>query len=170
MRYLSLAILLVSLAAATCGCVSAQRYENLQAERNELKQALETNRQMLDAAKKDYLSATATHEQYVSDLQQQLTDEKKKANILQDELGQMQKKYDEASKAASKVAQDNLALLDEKKKLNDTIIELKGTIATLGDTIKDLKTRLEEQTPKFQPPPPSSPPPESVPVQPKEPL
>ena len=168
MRYLSLTILLVLLAAVTCGCYSAQQFENLQAERNELKQDLDTNKQILEATKKDYLSATAKHEQYVNNLQQQLTDEQKKANGLQDQLGQLQKKYDEASTAASKVAQDNLALLDEKKKLNDTIIDLNGTVATLLDTIKDLKTRLEEQTPKFQPPPPSSPPPVPESAQPSE--
>lgn len=155
MKYLSMPMSLVLLTAMACGCVTAQRHENLQAERDELRQSLDTNKQMLEDAKRVHLTAAANYEQNISNLRQQLADKTREANSLRVQLGQLQKEYDAASRAASKVAQDNLALLDEKKELNDSIIELNGTIATLQDTIKDLEARIEELSAEPEPPPSS---------------
>ena len=153
MRHFGTAILPILLAVTSYGCVPVQRHENLQAERDELSQSLKTNRQMLDAAKRDHFTATANHERGIRNLNQQLTDKTREANSLRVQLNQRQKEYEEASKTAFKVAEDNLALIDEKKQLNETIANLKGEILTLQDTIKDLQVRLRDSTTK---PPPGS--------------
>ncbi|NIA06591.1 MAG: hypothetical protein GWP14_02970 [Actinobacteria bacterium] len=150
MRCSDTVVCLVVLVAAASGCVSAQRYEQLQAKHDELAQDLETTKSRLGAAQKNHLKASDKYKQDVSSLRGQLAAERRTVGELESQLEQLQKKYDDAAAAASQSAKDNLSLLDEKKKLNDTIIELKGTILTLRDTIKDLETRLQEQTSKPQ--------------------
>ena len=144
---------LLLLAVLACGCVTAQRHEELQAKRNELQQDLDTTRLKLDAAQKDYLKASAKYEDDVSSLREQLSAEKRNVSDLDSQLEQLQADYQAATDAASQSAKDNLRLLDEKKKLTDTIVELKGTVLTLRDTIRDLETRLQEQTSKSSPAP-----------------
>ena len=153
MKRFGIAVPLVFLAIVACGCVTAQRYEELQAKRNELQQDLDTTGLKLDAAQKDHLKASAKYEEVLSSLREQLAAEKRNVSDLQSQLGQLQADYQTAAEAASQSAKDNLSLLDEKKKLNDTIVELKGTILTLRDTIKDLEIRLQEQTSKSSPAP-----------------
>ena len=153
LRLLFLSFLLAALVAAASGCVTAQRYEELQAQRNDLARDLEATKSRLDATQKDHLTASDKYEQDVSSLRGQLAAEKRRVDQLESQLEQLQKDYDAATTAAYQSAKDNLSLIGEKKKLNDSIIELKGTILTLRDTIKDLETRLQEQTSKPGPGP-----------------
>jgi len=148
MRCSDVVVCLLVLIAATSGCVTAQRYEQLQAKHDELAQNLETTKSRLDATQKDHLKASDKYEQDVSNLRQRLDAEQRRAAELESQLEPLQKAHDAAAAAAYQSAKDNLSLIGEKKKLNDTIIELKGTILTLRDTIKDLETRLQEQTSK----------------------
>ena len=146
MRCLDIVVCLVVLVVASSGCVPAKRYEDLQANRGELAQDLDTTKSRLDAAQKDHLRASGKYEQDIRNLREQLAAERRRASELESQLEPLQKAHDAAAAAAYQSAKDNLSLIGEKKKLSDTIIELKGTILTLCDTIKDLETRLQEQT------------------------
>lgn len=146
MRRVGTVVLLAMLIGAA-GCISAQRYEELQAKHDELAQELGTTKHKYDAAQEDHLKATGKYEASIQSLQEQLTGEQRKVHELQSELGRVQKEYEAVSEAASDSAKANLKLIEEKKELNDSIIKLKGTILTLRDKIKDLQDRLAEQSP-----------------------
>jgi chromosome segregation ATPase len=148
MRGSDVVVCLLVLIAATSGCVPTQRYEQLQAKHDELAQNLEDTKSRLDATHKDHLNASDKYEQNVSNLRQRLAAEQRRAAELKSQLEPLQRAHDAAAAAAYQSAKDNLSLIGKKKKLNDIIIELKGTILTLRDTIKDLETRLQEQTSK----------------------
>lgn len=154
MKCFGIAVPLIFLAVVACGCgVTAQRHEELQAKRNDLQRDLDTTKLKLDAAQKDHLKASAKYEEVLSSLREQLAAEKRNVSNLSSQLEQLQADYQASADAASQSAKDNLSLIEEKKKLTDTIIELQGTILTLRDTIKDLETRLQEQTSKSSPAP-----------------
>ena len=146
MRCLNIVVCLLVLITLVSGCVPAKRHEELQTQRNDLARDLEATKNRLDAAQKDHLKATGKYEQDLSKLRQQLAAEQRRVDELESQLEPLQKAHDAAAAAAYQSAKDNLSLIGEKKKLTDTIIELKGTILTLRDTIKDLETRLQEHT------------------------
>lgn len=136
--------LLCLLAATLAGCVSAQEYQNLKIERDELRQDSLIQKQMLDAAEKNHAKIVSRLEGQIAERNERLAQELAKVKELQERIGKLEKEHAENSELAMKAARQTLALIEEKKSLNDTILKLNGTIATLEDQIKDLRIRLAE--------------------------
>ncbi len=146
MKFPTVLLCLLILAPALTGCVPADQHENLKNERDELRQTLDTRERMLEDARKDAHRAVALIENDNRELKRNLRDTKKELQTKQSQLDDLQGRYKAASDEVSKAAANSLALIKEKNTLNATIIELRGSIATLQDTVKDLQQRLAEAT------------------------
>ena len=153
MKILAVLLCLLILAPALTGCVPADQHENLKNERDELRQTLDTRERMLEDARKNAHRAVALIENDNRELKRNLRYTKKDLQSKQSQLDDLQGRYRNASDEVSRAAANSLDLIKEKNALNATIIELRGSIATLQDTVKDLRQRLAEAT---QPEPESS--------------
>jgi len=155
MKHLTVLIPVVLLAGLfLSACVPREKYDNLKAQNDELKQTIETQKRMGDDADKLHLARTSGLEERNLDLKKRLTEARTELRGRQRALEELQKKYADvqkkhkaASGELSKAVTNRLALIKEKNKLNATIITLRGDIATLKDTVKDLKKRLDENKP-----------------------
>ena len=144
MKHLDAILCSLILVAALAGCVPADQHENLRVERDELRQTLKTRQRMLEDARKDALKAVTLLENDKLELQRRWNDAQKDLLAKQSELVSLRTKYKIASEEVSQAAENSLALIKEKNALNANIIELRGSIATLRDTVKDLRQRLAE--------------------------
>ena len=147
MRRLPALIWAVLLAGTLSACVPARQHEELEAEHHELTQALRTQERLLYDAKKDHRAVVAPLRQQLSEARNDLRNKTTELDKLWKKYTDTQQKYKITSDELSKTAANSLALIEEKKHLNATIIELQGTIATLRDTVKDLQDRLDEAAP-----------------------
>lgn len=154
MKHLTVLIAVGLLAGLLSACVPAEKYDNLKAQNDELEQTIETQKRMGDDADKLYLARTSGLEERNRDLKKRLTnartelrDQQRALKELQKKYTDVQKKHNAASAELSKAVTNSWALIKEKNKLNATIITLQGDIATLNDTVKDLKDRLDEDKP-----------------------
>ncbi|MCK4850322.1 MAG: hypothetical protein KAT11_03170 [Phycisphaerae bacterium] len=147
MRRLPALIWAVLLAGTLSACVTARQHEELQAQHRELKQSLQTQKRLLDDAKKDHLAVVARLRQQLSEAQNDLRNKTTEFDKLWEKYTDTQQKHKIASDELSRSAANSLALIEEKKQLNAAIIELQGTISTLRDTVKDLQDQLDEAAP-----------------------
>ena len=132
MKHIPAFIWAILLAGALSACVPAKQHEELKAEHRELTQALRTQERLFD-------DATKEHRQQLTDARKDLRSKKAELNTLRKRYTDTQRKYKIASDELSTAAAISLALIEEKRQLNATIIELQATVATLRDTLKDLQ-------------------------------
>ena len=144
MKHIPAFIWAILLAGALSACVPAKQHEDLKAQHRELRQTLQTKERSLYNARKDHRTVVSRLEADKRQLQQQLSETRTQLTLKQEDLEDLRRKYKIASDELSKTAANSLALIEEKKQLNATIIELQGTISTLRDTVKDLQDRLDE--------------------------
>ena len=147
MKHIPAFIWAILLAGALSACVTKQEHKDLQAQHRELNQTLQTQKRKLFEARKDHRTVVTRLEADKRHLQQQLSETRTQLTLKQEDLEDLRRKYKAASDELSKTAANSLALIEEKKQLNATIIELQGTISTLRDTLKDLQLRLDEAAP-----------------------
>lgn len=153
MKHLPALIAAILLAGALSACVPAKQHEELKAEHHELTQALRTQERLLDDAKKDHDIVVAQLTNARKDLQSKRTE----LNTLRQKYTDTQQKYKIASDEVSNAARHSLALIEEKEELTADIIELQATIATLRDTVKNLRLRLAQAKPPEPQPADASP-------------
>ena len=171
MKHLTVLIAVVFLAGLFLNaCSPRKKYDNLKAQNDKLEQTIETQKRMADNADKLHLARTSGLEERNLDLKKRLTEARIQLRDRQKALEGLQKKYADvlqkhkaASGELSKAVTNSLALIKKKNKLNATIITLKGDIATLNDTVKDLKNRLDENKPIEPRTAPADLPPKSTP-------
>ena len=151
MKHIPAFIAAILLTAALSACVPSKQHENLQTQHRDLKQTLRTQERLFRNAKKDHQTVVSRLEADKRILQKQLSQTRTQLKLKQEDLNDLSRKYKSASDELSKTARNSLALIEEKKQLNTTIIELKGTISTLRDTAKDLQDRLDEAAAQAKP-------------------
>ena len=149
MKQLAVLIAVALLAGFLNACVPAQKYDNLKAQNDELEQAIVTQKRMGEDADTRHLATIADLEDRNLNLQRKLTTalrdlENQQSDLkeLQQDYADLQRKYEHTSEELSTAGINSLAFIEEKSKLNATIITLQGEIATLKDTVKDLKNQL----------------------------
>ncbi len=147
MKHLPALIWAVLLTGLLSACVTEKQHEDLKAQHRELRQTLQTQEHLLYNARKDHHTVVSRLEADKRHLQQQLSETRTQLTLKQKDFEVLRQKYKAASDELSKTAANSLALIEEKKHLNATIIELQGTISTLRDTVKDLQDRLDEAAP-----------------------
>lgn len=144
MKHIPALIAAILLTAALSACVPSKQHEDLQAQHRDLTRTLRTQERVFRNAKKDHQTVVSRLEADKRILQRQLSQTRTQLTRKREDLDELSRKYKSASDELSKTAINSLALIEDKKKLNTTIIELRGTISTLRDTAKDLQNRLDE--------------------------
>lgn len=134
----------ILLTGALSACVSTKQHESLENQHRELKQTLRNQERLLYNAKKHHRTVVKRLEDDKRYIQQQLSETQTQLKLKQEYLKELRQKYKITSDELSKTATNSLALIEEKKQLNITVIKLQGTISTLRDTAKDLQDRLDE--------------------------
>ena len=143
MKHLPALIPAILLAGVLSACVPAKQHEELKSEHHQLTQDFQTQKGLLSDAKKEHDIIVAQLPDALQDLQTKRIE----LDTLREKYKDTQQMYKIASDEVSNAATHSLALIEEKKQLNARIIELQGTIATLRDTVRDLRLRLAQAKP-----------------------
>ena len=134
----------ILLTGALSACVSTKQHEELKTLNSELRQDLRDQELLLFNTRKDHRTVVMRLEADKSHLQQQLSGTQTQLKLKQEDLKELRQKHEITSAELSKTAANSLDLIEEKKQLNASVIELQGTISTLRDTVKDLQGRVAE--------------------------